>query len=1225
VNELERLAELGAYQILDTDPEAAFDGLVRAAAMIAGVPMSTVTLMDADRQWFKAQIGMASNEGERHTSFCDHVVRSGDEMIVPDTSLDDRFAGNPLVLGQPNIAFYAGFPLESPSGAVLGTLCVIDDVPRVLTDEQLVLLRTLAEQVMAQLQLRRELLEKHTQETRFRSLVENSLDIIASHRKDGSISYISPALRTILGIDPSEVTDSSVLRNRINPEDRPAFRAAMDAAMNGTPGTVLGRAQHINGNWHQLETTLIPIPDDSGVIQEVLATSRDITERVTAEWALSAANAEVLKRGQQLEEAQRLAGVGSFTYEVTSQAITWSRELKRIFHQPDTFEPTFGSYSEMIHPDDRDVLTGSVATAMSNGTFYEVEHRIITLDGEERILLARGQVETDDDGQPIRVNGTGQDVTEARRTADELLRTGTLFAQILASTEQAIIATDVDGLITVFNQGAERMLGYTAAEMVGVSTPAVFHDTEEVRERALELGIEPGFGVFVHNVLAGEPETRQWTYVSRDHTRHPVELTVTALREADGELIGFIGVASDVAEQRRIERERDAHAMMLRAVIENNQSVIYVRDLDGRFLMVNRAFEEAFGVREADLLGVNAFADNARADQWQANHRQAMERPYRVVEIADLADGPHYYDAIKVPLKDAAGQTYAICGLSLDITERRRAEANTAKAVEAMALARDAAIAATKAKSAFLATMSHEIRTPMNAVIGMTGLLLDTALDLEQRDLLETVRASGDQLLSIINDILDFSKIEAGDLELEEHPLELREAVEGTIALFAGTAHGLDLVSHVSDDCPPVVVGDVTRLRQVLANLVGNAVKFTKAGHVFLRVEPEEDQPADGDQIRLRFTVADSGIGISPEGMSRLFKSFSQVDASTTRVYGGTGLGLAISKAIVEAMDGALTVTSTAGVGSEFTFSVRLGRFAGPQTHLRGPAESLIGKQVLIVDDNDTNRRILRLQLEGYDMVCTDCSDPLAALALIGGGAQFDVAVLDFAMPLMDGAQLALALRQLPTGRTLPLVLLSSLGRRERDDERLFSIVLTKPTRSSTLIEALGEVLAQPAIVPGPAPVPVAAAAPAAAIPPQPGPGSPPRAAPAPDPGGLRILLAEDNEINQKVGRLMLAKLGHQVDIVDNGQGALEAVQKMVYDVVLMDMHMPVMDGLEATRRIRAELPPERQPYIIALTASVTKEDRDACAEAGMNGYLPKPVRAAELTTALKGLGVPTA
>jgi PAS domain S-box-containing protein len=1086
-NEAERLAELHAYQVLDTDPEPAFDGLVQLAAVIADVPTALIGLIDQNREWYKAKIGADGAESARETTFCDLVVLGATEVIAPDTTLDPRFADHPAVTTRNGVRFYAGFPLQTSSGAVVGALCVVDVRPRELTGQQLELLRTLAGQVMTQLQLRRELLEREAQ----------------LHERD--------------------------------------------------------------------------------------------------------------QLSEQLEEAQQVAGVGSFTFDMRTQQVTWSREMKRIFGtDPATFRPTLDSYQYLIHPDDREAVEAAVTEAINTGCSYQVEHRLIRPDGEERILLGRGQVELDDEGVPIRLSGTGQDVTEARRTAGQLRQARDLFAQVLeAATEQSVIATDLHGIITLFNRGAERMLGYSAAEMVGTDQPVtVLHDLDQLASRSAEIGLDASVEVFFQPPGPGGPKAQLWTYIRKDGSRIDVQLTVTAMRGPDGEITGHIGIATDITQQRQAELDRDAHARMLRAVIENNQSLIYVKDLEGRYLMVNRAYEQARGVSESDLLGTTGdLRDPELARIWQANNLAAMDGPYRVEEYADLPEGRRWYDAVKVPLTDAEGRIYAVCGLSLDVTERRHAEHEIEQAVLAMTQARDAAVASTKAKSAFLATMSHEIRTPMNAVIGMTGLLLDTELDPEQRDLLETVHGSGDQLMAVINDILDFSKIEAGDLRIEDHSFELRDCVDATIASFAGAAKGLDLIAHVDDDCPAMVVGDVHRLRQVLGNLVGNAVKFTTSGDVLLRVRLES---AEGAAIRLRFSVADTGIGISPQSLDRLFRSFSQVDASTTRVYGGTGLGLVISKAIVEAMGGELTVASRPGVGSEFSFSVPLGRAdesARPNARPASPAISLTGRQVLIVDDNDTNRRILRLQLEDQGMACTDVASPASALALVDGAGRFELAILDLAMPLMDGVQLATALRRLPAGRSLPLVLLSSFGRRERENEHLFAAVLTKPTRSSALIETVIEVLSPAA----PTPLP---AQPKGSL-------SPVRpTTSAADP--LRILLAEDNEINQKVGRLMLAKLGHLVDIAENGSVALEAVRRTRYDVVLMDMHMPVMDGLEATRRIRAELPVEAQPRIIAMTASVTTQDRTACAEAGMDDYLAKPVRAADLSAALACVPVRT-
>ena len=696
-----------------------------------------------------------------------------------------------------------------------------------------------------------------------------------------------------------------------------------------------------------------------------------------------------------------------------------------------------------------------------------------------------------------------------------------------------------------------------------------------------------------------------------------------ALAERQAELEFHRDHVEAMVEERTAELRRQAEVLQettarLQAGEERFRSLsggspigIFETDVQGRCVYTNPKWQEITGLTAEQALGdgwaraIHPDDQNDMFAEWIRATRSEREfdQEFRLQTPPGQVRWVHSRTR---RLQDSSGQFSGYVGTTEDITERHTREAE-------LRAAKERAEAAARAKSEFLANMSHEIRTPMNGVIGMTGLLLDTPLQQEQREYAETIRTSADCLLTIINDILDFSKIESGKLSFEHLDFDLREMVEGTLELMAGKAQasGLELTGDIPTYVPTLLRGDPSRLRQILTNLVGNAVKFTERGEVVVHVGLDSQTETE---VEVRFEVKDTGIGIKPDTQLRLFQAFSQADGSTTRKYGGTGLGLAISKQLVELMRGRIGVQSEPGQGSTFWFTVRLEKqLAGSGLSII-PQGPLAGRRVLVVDDNNTNRQILRHQLRSWNLRPDGASSGREALKLLRtaavSGTSYDLVLLDMQMPEMDGLSVAQAIQADITLQGIHCVILTSMGHRPDSAELAAAGVaayLVKPVRQARLLDCLESVLNQVHAL-----TPTLSSSGTASDTPE-----------ASEVGELRILLAEDNSTNQKLALAQLRKLNFHADAVANGLEVLAAVTRKPYDVILMDCQMPELDGYEATREIRRR-EQDGEPraglariHIIALTANAMQGDRETCLAAGMDDYLSKPIRLGELQLAL--------
>jgi PAS domain S-box-containing protein len=788
---------------------------------------------------------------------------------------------------------------------------------------------------------------------------------------------------------------------------------------------------------------------------------------------------------------------------------------------------------------------------------------------------------------------------------------------LMENTPDAIYFKDLQSRFLRINRGLADRFGLAdAAEAIG-KTDFDFFTEEHARQAYLDEQ---------EVIRSGQPLlAREEKEVWPDGRVTWASTTKLPLRDRGGTVIGTFGISRDITHRKQTEAAlREAKELAevsqrrTRLIVDSANDAYVAMDADGLIIDWNRQAELTFGWSREEVV-CRPLHEVIIPPSHRAAHLRGVQ------QFLATGEGPLLNRRIEVPALRRDGEEFAaeltispirygsdwvFSAFLHDISERKRAERELCEA-------RDAAEAASQAKSEFLANMSHEIRTPMNAIIGMTELLLDTPLNTEQRDYLETVKKSADALLSVINDILDFSKIEAGKLELDHIPFDLRDSLGDVMSTLALRAHqkGLELACHIAPEAPEIIVGDPARLRQVLINLVGNAIKFTERGEVVVDVQIQGSGVRGqrvgmgvsfADPCLLHFQVRDTGIGIAAGKQGLIFGAFVQADGSTTRRYGGTGLGLAISSRLVQRMGGRIWVESAPGQGSVFHFTARFGLHGAPAAR---PAQAeprpLPGLSVLVVDDNATNRFIVTETLSQWQMRPTAVENAAGALQALEqaqqAGEPFTLVLLDAHMPEVDGFTLAERIREHPDLTGATVMMLSSACQpidAARCQELGLAAYLTKPIKQADLLRAILAALGSPAAA------------------------APPAAPPAPRHGRtLRVLLAEDNLVNQKLAIRLLEKQGHSVTLAGTGAEAVRAVERQAFDLVLMDVQMPEMDGFEATAAIRArERDSGRHLPILAMTAYAMKGDRERCLAGGMDDYVSKPIQPRELWQAIERL-----
>ncbi|RNL51164.1 PAS domain S-box protein [Pedobacter jejuensis] len=1024
-------------------------------------------------------------------------------------------------------------------------------------------------------------------EKKFKIFFENSQGLMCTHDLAGKFISVNESGAKILGYTKTELDGFSLYD--IVPEKRHVY---LDQYLQLIKQQGFAKGQMVtiakNGSERMWMFSNVMQEDDAGGFY-VIGNAVDITEQHALE-------RDLLHTKGILERTNKVAKVGGWEMDMATNKIEWTSITREIHEVEESFVPEISVAISFYKPGSRERIEKAFQSNVTTGEPYDLELEITTVKGRDIWVRAIGNA-VFKDGVCTRLFGTFQDIDEYKKSEIALAESKKLLDDVLnAASDLCIIATDINGIITVFNKGAENLLGYTAAELIGKQNPEILYIRHEVESQEPAVKVFEndliGFEYFLEISKKNSSAKHELSFVSKAGNKLDVSLIVSLITDPQGEVIGFLGVATDITNQKKMEEALSTERARLLAFIEHTPAAVAMLDNDMKYLAVSQKWIDDYKFKTKDLIGASHYQMFPNLDEERkARHKEILkgkiERREEDIFIDSQTDEQHFITMEMRPWYRSEAEIGGMMIFTQDISGMiaQREELKTA---------RIHADEANLAKSEFLANMSHEIRTPLNGVIGFTDLVLKTKLDEIQEQYLKIVSQSAGALLNIINDILDFSKIEAGKFELDIEKCDLYEMTcQATdITTYQIQSKNLEMLLNLSPQLPRFVWADDVRLKQVITNLLGNAAKFTERGEIELKVEILAE---DTKKCMFRFSIRDTGIGIQADKQEKIFEAFAQEDSSTTKKYGGTGLGLTISNKLLRMMGSRLELLSEAGKGSTFYFDIWLECEKGDAIEWKD-IDSV--KNVLIVDDNDNNRNFLidMLNLKG---IKTDAAKSgFEALQHLAEGRLYDAVLMDYHMPFMDGLETIDKIRKsfFESHDSLPILLLHSSA----DDNTLITSSknlqvnrrLVKPIKIPDLYDALSKLHVKQDVE----------TSAALSI-------TKPKTVIRTDTGKMKILIVEDNEVNRFLTRSLISNMFGGIEIIEanNGKDGLECFIKHAPNLILMDVQMPVMNGLQATKAIR-ELEKGKHTPIIAVTAGNVSGEREKCLDAGMDDFITKPI-----------------